>query len=703
MENYMGKSTVKLGPWGGQDGIHWDDGVYSTVRQVEIAHGTGIDSIRVEYDSSGVSIWSEKHGGQGGNITDKVKLEYPEEFLTSMHGHYGSLKGWGPALIKSLTLISNKRSYGPYGTEEGTYFSLPMTGGKIVGFHGKGGWYLDAIGVHFEPTYKQNPQNSVAQFSQNAYSTNDNFGYSMIQGSLNKQYDVVIAVKQKDSNANFLPNYFSKKNQFTITDYPTPKPATDSRNQFTITDYPTPKPATDSRKNQFTVTDNPYPKQTKVVVPPTVPRVPSKDVKDVYTYGPWGGAGGTVFDDSTYDGIRQIRVKRNVAIVSIKVCYDFKGEAVWGSKNGGSGSFKKDLIVFDYPSEVLTHITGYYGPTMVMGPNVIKSLTFHTTKSYYGPYGEEQGQPFSSNLKEGRIVGFHGRKGLFLDAIGVHVIEGKVLPKLHSPSKALPADIASSGKPVPPVSSSNQVLHPKNPPTTLSIKPAIKVTLPTDSPAKVLPPAISPKKPTKQQNELAIKQPGSPKWSFITGRRGASEEDHTYQGVQRVIKDPAPHGTGPWGGEGGKPWDDGVFTGIRQIILTMSPHAICAIEIEYDRNGQSVWSVAHGANRGGQTSERVKLEFPHEVLTCISGYYGAISKDEAMKVIKSLTLYTSRKKYGPFGEEKGTFFTSAKTEGKVVGLHGRSSMYLDAIGVHMQHWLGNQKPKQSSTIMKLFS
>lgn len=68
----MGKSTVKLGPWGGQDGIHWDDGVYSTVRQVEIAHGTGIDSIRVEYDSSGVSIWSEKHGGQGGNITDKV-------------------------------------------------------------------------------------------------------------------------------------------------------------------------------------------------------------------------------------------------------------------------------------------------------------------------------------------------------------------------------------------------------------------------------------------------------------------------------------------------------------------------------------------------------------------------------------------------------------------------------------------------------
>lgn len=160
-----------------------------------------------------------------------------------------------------------------------------------------------------------------------------------------------------------------------------------------------------------------------------------------------------------------------------------------------------------------------------MGPNVIKSLTFHTTKSYYGPYGEEQGQTFSSNLKEGKIVGFHGRKGLFLDAIGVHVIEGRVLPKVHSPSKAFPTVIATSEKPVPPLlSSSNQVVNPKNSPTKLSIKPAVKVTLPTETPAKVMPPVIIPTKPSKQQSELPIKQPGSPKWSFIPGRRGASEE-----------------------------------------------------------------------------------------------------------------------------------------------------------------------------------
>ena len=98
---------------------------------------------------------------------------------------------------------------------------------------------------------------------------------------------------------------------------------------------------------------------------------------------------------------------------------------------------------------------------------------------------------------------------------------------------------------------------------------------------------------------------------------------------------------------------------------------------------------------------QIKLEYPHEVLTCISGYYGGISREEKPIVIKSLTFYTSRGKYGPFGEEIGIFFTSTITEGKVVGFHGRSSFYLDAIGIHMQHWLGNQKTSKSS-LFKIF-
>ena len=93
-------------------------------------------------------------------------------------------------------------------------------------------------------------------------------------------------------------------------------------------------------------------------------------------------------------------------------------------------------IVFDYPSEVLTHITGTYGPLVYMGPNVIKSLTFHTNKGKHGPCGEEQGPSFTHKIDEGKVVGFHGREGIFLDSIGVHVMPCKISPFKPSPHNA---------------------------------------------------------------------------------------------------------------------------------------------------------------------------------------------------------------------------------------------------------------------------
>lgn len=78
----------------------------------------------------------------------------------------------------------------------------------------------------------------------------------------------------------------------------------------------------------------------------------------------------------------------------------------------------------------------------------------------------------------------------------------------------------------------------------------------------------------------------------------------TSQASRCVIKEPAPCGPGPWGGDGGRPWDDGVFSGIKQIYMTKAPEGICSIQIEYDRYKQSVWSVKHGGN-GGNTMHRV--------------------------------------------------------------------------------------------------
>ncbi|CAM0883390.1 unnamed protein product [Alopecurus aequalis] len=339
-------------------------------------------------------------------------------------------------------------------------------------------------------------------------------------------------------------------------------------------------------------------------------------------FGPWGGTSGTIFDDGIYTGVRQISITRGLGISSMKVLYDRNGQAIWGDKRGSSGAARPEKIIFDFPSEILTHVTGYFGPTMIMGPTVIKSITFHTTKKSHGPFGDEHGTFFSSCLTEGRIVGFHGREGWYLDSIGVHVLEGKVLSQ-----KA--ADTS----------------------------------------------------PSRQSGALALPM------------REIGDEV-TYG----VVKEPIPIGPGPWGGEGGKPWDDGVYTGVKQIYI-MRNDFIGSIQIEYDRSGQSIWSTRHG--NGGQITHRIKLDYPHEVLTCIYGYYNTCV-GEGPRVLRSITVVSSRGKYGPFGDEVGTYFTSATTQGKVVGFHGRSALYLDAIGVHMQHWLGDRNtatanPKTSSS------
>ncbi|XP_022144242.1 jacalin-related lectin 3-like isoform X2 [Momordica charantia] len=602
---------VPGGPFGGPGGNNWNDGVFSTVRQLVICHGAGIDSIKIQYDVKGSSIWSDRHGGNGGTKTDTVKLELPDEYLTMIRGHYGSFVSFGQVFVRSLTFVSNKRKFGPYGVELGTVFSFPVAEGKIVGFHGRSGLYLDAIGVYLKPIQMQTPPKAMIQSQNYVANKTENEAYSIIQGSVGQNYDIVLAVRQKDEFRKPLPTTSSKQASSSSS--------SESSDEESI----------DKDRTQMMAGYGQSQRPVK--------KVPSK-VENVVPYGPWGGSGGTAFDDGCYSGIRQINVSRNVGIVYIRVLYACDEEFIWGSRAGGTGGFKHDKVIFDYPYEILTHVTGHYGPVMYMGPNVIKSLTFHTTKTKYGPFGEALGTPFSTNVREGgKVVGFHGRKGLFLDALGVHVVEGKVTPLSRPPcSDIVPAEPPSLG---------TESAH----------------------------------------------------WSKkLAPSKGGSAEAVAHG----VVKEPAPCGPGPWGGDGGKPWDDGVFSGIKQIYLTRSLEGFCSIQIEYDRNKQSVWSVKHGGN-GGTTVHRVKLEYPHEVLTCISGYYGYVSKDERQQVIKSLTLHTSRGKFGPFGEEIGSFFTSTTTEGKVVGFHGRSSLYLDAIGVHMQHWLGSQRTSKSS-LFKLF-
>lgn len=129
---------------------------------------------------------------------------------------------WGPVLIRSLTFESNKRKYGSYGIEQGTYFSLPTIGGKIVGFHGKSGWYLGAIGVHLELVRKPiHSSYSMVQYQNTyAFNGNDRCGYSTVQGNIGKDYDVIVAFRRKDDFSDPLSKGFSLQNSFSHDQLP---------------------------------------------------------------------------------------------------------------------------------------------------------------------------------------------------------------------------------------------------------------------------------------------------------------------------------------------------------------------------------------------------------------------------------------------------------------------------------------------------
>ncbi|KAK9279108.1 hypothetical protein L1049_012783 [Liquidambar formosana] len=153
------------------------------------------------------------------------------------------------------------------------------------------------------------------------------------------------------------------------------------------------------------------------------------------------------------------------------------------------------------------------------------------------------------------------------------------------------------------------------------------------------------------------------------------------------MKAVAPCDPGPWGGLAGKPWDDGVFSATKQVLVHVANDGgiIHALQFQYEKmDGKAFWSQKHGG-RGGEITKRINLESASEFIANITGFYGPIEGSGGFEAIRSISFHTNKGKYGPFGSEVGKYFASG-FGGKIVGFHGRSSVYLDAIGIHMAYF-----------------
>lgn len=79
----------------------------------------------------------------------QVLINWPSEHLISISGTYGDFASM--LTITSLSFTTNRATYGPFGTGSGTSFSIPINNNTVVGFHGRAGYYLDAIGIFVKP------------------------------------------------------------------------------------------------------------------------------------------------------------------------------------------------------------------------------------------------------------------------------------------------------------------------------------------------------------------------------------------------------------------------------------------------------------------------------------------------------------------------------------------------------------------------
>lgn len=134
-----------MGPSGGTGGIEFKDENFrrqSRISSITIWHGAFIDGIAFTIAdwNSGKVIKTVMHGGTGGQPTS-FKLQR-DEYITKIEGRYGKY-------VDGIRIHTNFRRMPWFGGNGG---KIPFTyeapeGHKIIGFCGRGGSFIDSLGV----------------------------------------------------------------------------------------------------------------------------------------------------------------------------------------------------------------------------------------------------------------------------------------------------------------------------------------------------------------------------------------------------------------------------------------------------------------------------------------------------------------------------------------------------------------------------
>lgn len=147
--------------------------------------------------------------------------------------------------------------------------------------------------------------------------------------------------------------------------------------------------------------------------------------------GPVGGRSSakSIWDEKGRDRVAGIFVSYSKdTIQSLQFLFYENDNLVQSNTHGSHDCENFCAVVFDYPSEFLTSISGSYGDHVDLTVStVLEAIIFNTNKCSYGPFGRTQAGTASKhfNFQLGNhhlFGGFHGNKSNHaVKSIGIYV------------------------------------------------------------------------------------------------------------------------------------------------------------------------------------------------------------------------------------------------------------------------------------------
>ncbi|XP_039158530.1 jacalin-related lectin 19-like [Eucalyptus grandis] len=125
------------------------------------------------------------------------------------------------------------------------------------------------------------------------------------------------------------------------------------------------------------------------------------------TIGPFGGSGGTPWDDGVHTDVREINIHfAGHGACGIGIVYDNKGSLVQCSHHGRKTS-STGQIKLDYPKERLVSISGSINRNGNSTNTIIYNLRIRTTETTYKPFGRKEGSKdgnFASHQNQAKML-----------------------------------------------------------------------------------------------------------------------------------------------------------------------------------------------------------------------------------------------------------------------------------------------------------